>query len=101
MHFRYNPEKNALLLRERGIGFDQIIEEIENGKLLQITYHHNQTLYPKQKIFHVQCLDKVYLVPYIVESDGSIFLKTVYPSRKATKKLLTISKEGHNESQSQ
>lgn len=88
MKFRYNLDKNALLLKNRGIGFDQIIEEITNGNLLKITLHHNQKLYPNQKIFHVKCLEKVYLVPYITEENGSIFLKTLYPSRKATKELL-------------
>lgn len=77
-----------MLLAQRGLGFEEIIEEISNGNLLQITNHHNQKLYPNQKIFHVRCLAKVYLVPYIIEENGSFFLKTLYPSRKATKKFL-------------
>jgi uncharacterized DUF497 family protein len=87
MKFKYNHEKNGKLIFERGIGFEEIIEEISNSNLLEITNHHNQTTYPNLKILHVRCLDKVYLVPYILEEDGSIFLKTLYPSRKATKKL--------------
>ncbi len=87
MKFRYNQDKNAKLILERGIGFEEIIEEIINGHLIKITNHHNQTIYPNQKILHVICLDAVYLVPYVIEQDGSIFLKTLYPSRKATKEF--------------
>ncbi len=88
MKFRYNPEKNAKLILERGIGFNEIIEEIANGNLLDITTHHNQEFYPNQKILHIRCLAKVYVVPCVVEKNGTLFLKTLYPSRKATKKLL-------------
>lgn len=89
MKFRYNQDKNAKLIAERGIGFEEIIIEISNGNLLDITTHHNQDLYTNQKIMHVRCLDKVYLVPYVLEEDGTLFLKTLYPSRKATKKWLS------------
>lgn len=88
MKFRYNHGKNAKLIAERNIGFKEIITEIANGNILSITAHHNSDLYPNQKIMHVRCLDKVYLVPYIIEEDGTIFLKTLYPSSKATKKWL-------------
>jgi hypothetical protein len=89
MKFRYNHEKNAKLIAERGVSFDEIIEEIAMGNLIQITSHYNQELYPHQKILHVKHFDMVYLIPYVVEENGTIFLKTIYPSRKATKKLLT------------
>ncbi len=88
MKFRYNQDKNAKLLLERGIGFEEIIEEIANGNLVKITNHHNKEIYPNQKILHVICLDKVYLIPYVIEENGTIFLKTLYPSRKATKALI-------------
>lgn len=90
MEFRYNLQKNVKLIQERGIGFEEIIEEIANGNLIQITNHHNKQEYPNQRILHVKCLDKIYLVPYVIEGKGMIFLKTLYPSRKATKRLLSI-----------
>lgn len=89
MKFSYNPDKNAKLILERGIGFEEMIEEISNGHLVKITNHHNQALYPNQKILHILCLDVVYLVPYVIEEDGTIFLKTLYPSRKATKEFFS------------
>jgi len=88
MKFRYNQEKNVNLLNERGIGFEEIIQEIADGNLLCITSHHNIKNYPTQKIMHVRVLNQVYIIPYITEEDGTIFLKTLYPSRKATNKHL-------------
>lgn len=88
MQFRYNTDKNVQLLAERGIGFEEIIEEINNGNLVTVKKHHNQEKYPKQNIMYVRCLGQIYLVPYVVEQGGTIFLKTLYPSRKATKLFL-------------
>lgn len=88
MRFRYNEVKNSHLLKERNIGFEEIIKEIEGGNIIEIIEHHNKEKYPAQKIMLVSCLGKIYCVPYIKEKDGSVFLKTLYPSRKATKKYL-------------
>ncbi len=85
MKYRYSFEKNALLLATRKIGFEEIIHGIERGNLLEIVAHPNQELYPSQKIMFVRLLDEVYVVPFVMEKDGTIFLKTLYPSRKARK----------------
>lgn len=87
--FRYNHEKNTKLLLERNIGFDEIIQSINDGNLLGIRLHYNQAKYKGQKIFYVRITDQVYVVPYEKEDDGTIFLKTLYPSRKAKKEFLT------------
>lgn len=86
MNFNYNHEKNAKLLEKRGLGFGEIIQFIVEGNLIRVTNHHNAQEYPNQKIMHVKVLDQIYLVPYIIEENGTIFLKTLFPSRKATKK---------------
>jgi len=83
-HFNWNPEKNQLLLRERGISFERIVFEIASGNELVVLEHPNQEKYPGQKISMVQVEDYVYAVPFI-ETDLEIFLKTIIPSRKATK----------------
>jgi len=44
----------------------------------------SQQKYPGQKILMVQVDDYVYAIPFM-ESDTEIFLKTIIPSRKATK----------------
>lgn len=86
MKFRYNEDKNISLLEERGIGFEEIIDEIGNGHLLDIVEHHNQSEYSHQRIMQVLSNGQIYCVPYVKEQDGAYFLKTVYPSRKARKK---------------
>jgi uncharacterized DUF497 family protein len=77
MKFRYNLEKNAKLIAERGVGFEEIIEEIARGNLIRIANHHNQELHPNQKILHVKHCNKIYLVPYVMEENNTIFLKTL------------------------
>ena len=73
---------------KRGVSFDMIVEAIERGNLLDDIPHPNQELYPHQRIFIVKLANYVYEVPY-VESNSEKFLKTLFPSRKATKKYLT------------
>lgn len=93
MNFKYNHEKNAELLRIRGIGFEEIIQSIADGNLLDIRIHHNQDKYPNQEIMYVRILKEVYAVPYVKEREDTIFLKTLFPSRKARKELVVIQKQ--------
>lgn len=51
------------------------------------TVHPNKEKYPNQRMFVVRIDDYAWLVPY-VENDAEFFLKTVIPSRKATKQYL-------------
>jgi uncharacterized DUF497 family protein len=82
--FSWNAEKNQLLQQERGISFERIVFEIANGNELGIVDHPNQDKYPGQKIAMVQVDDYVFAVPF-VDSAEEIFLKTIIPSRKATR----------------
>ena len=88
MNFRYNYEKNSQLLKTRGIGFEEIIQAISEGNLLDIRKYPNERKYPNQNIFYVRLLEEVYAVPFIKEKDGNIFLKTLFPTRKARKEFL-------------
>ena len=85
--FNYNKDKNQQLQQERGISFDNIIQAIEQGNLLDVIKHYNPDKYPNQKIFIVKMDDYAYLVLFM-ENDLEIFLKTIIPSRKMTKKYL-------------
>ncbi|MCI4406360.1 MAG: toxin [Sulfuricurvum sp.] len=80
----YGAEKNELLKQSRGIGFEEIIAVIENGKVLDVYDHPDQQNYLGQKIYVVEALDYVYLVPFVRDEKG-VFLKTIIPSRKAKK----------------
>jgi hypothetical protein len=46
--------------------------------------HPDQENYPGQKIYFVIVEEYIYLVPHVVEKDY-VFLKTIIPSRKATR----------------
>lgn len=85
--FRWSPEKNETLKAERGISFEGVVVSIESGGLLDILTHPNQSKYPGQRFLVVVCDNYVYLVPF-VEEDEYFFLKTVIPSRKATRDYL-------------
>ena len=84
--FEWDDEKNSLLKRERYICFEDVITSLDNGKLLDIVKN------PSAKREGQYCLiieigNYAYVVPF-VKNENSFFLKTIYPSRKQTKKYL-------------
>jgi hypothetical protein len=85
--FLWNVEKNTLLKAERQVSFEEVVLYIEMGFLLDVLEHPNQEKYKGQKIFVVQVDNYVYLVPFS-ETESEVFLKTIIPSRKATRKYL-------------
>ena len=85
--FDWNAEKNQELIVERGISFEEVVFFVQEGNLLDDLKHPNEKKYPRQRIFIVNIDNYAYLVPYVEETD-EIFLKTIIPSRKATKQYL-------------
>lgn len=85
--FGWNENKNALLKIQRGVSFDDVVAALGSGNLFDNSNHPNPDRYPNQKIYIVEIRDYAYIVPY-VEDKEKIFLKTIFPSRKATKKHL-------------
>ncbi|ABK98574.1 BrnT family toxin [Pelobacter propionicus] len=90
----WNSDKNVALKIERGVSFEEVLVAISQGALLDVVIHPNEEKYQNQRIFIVRIRGYAYLVPF-VETDGEIFLKTVIPSRNATKRY--ISKGKNNE----
>lgn len=84
-YFDWNKDKNTLL--EIEISFEEVSIAIESGNLLDVLEHPNKKRYPNQKIFVVNIRNYAYLIPF-VEDGKKIFLKTIIPSRKATKKYI-------------
>jgi hypothetical protein len=84
MRFEWSPKKNEHLKAERSISFERIIFHLSKGDVWRTAPHPDQKKYPGQRIYFVVVDDYVYLVPHIVEKDY-IFLKTIIPSRKATR----------------
>lgn len=85
--YDWNPDKDAILQTLRGLGFDDIVKSINAGGLIDTVPHQNPAKYPGQKIYIVKINEYCWTVPF-VETEEKIFLKTIYPSRLATKKYL-------------
>ena len=80
----WSPDKNQQLIEERGISFEDVVYYLQQGALLDDIEHPDSDKYPNQRIFVISIDGYVHLVPY-VEDRKEIFLKTIIPSRKATK----------------
>lgn len=86
--FDWNDEKNEMLERIRGISFEEVMVQIQNGGVLDIIRHPKGDRYPDQNIIVLNIDGYVWLVPY-VKTRGVRFLKTIIPSRKATREYLS------------
>jgi hypothetical protein len=85
--YRWPSDKNEKLQADRGVTFEQLIVARESGGLLDVVAHPNSRKYPRQLVFVVAVEGYAYLVPF-VEEDEYYFLKTIIPSRKATRLYL-------------
>lgn len=85
--YDWDKEKNEKLKEEREISFDDIVNAIQEKRVLDVINHPNKRKYPGQKVYVIAINDYVYIVPF-VESEEKYFLKTIFPSRKMTKKYL-------------
>lgn len=82
--FRWNHDKNERLKVDREISFEEIVLALEDDGPVDILRHPNESKYPNQRILVVCFKGYVYLVPFVEEADY-YFLKTIIPSRKATR----------------
>ena len=85
--FRWSPDKNDVLKQERGVSFEDITVAVEAGGLLEIVPHQNPAKYPRQRIMVVEVAGYAFLVSFVEEEDH-FFLKTIIPSRKATRDFI-------------
>jgi uncharacterized DUF497 family protein len=84
MRYEWDPKKNEWLKKERNISFEKIVFHLSRGDVWRVADHPDQESYPGQRIYFVVVEKYIYLVPHIVEGEF-VFLKTIIPSRKATK----------------
>jgi len=75
---KWNILKSERLKRTRGVSFEEII----GSKFIAVKKHPSKN---KQHIMLFKYKRYIWIVPY-VEDAGTIFLKTLYPSRKYTKR---------------
>ena len=75
----WDDEKNQKLQLERNISFEQISEIILRKEYLDILENPSR---PNQQVFVVKLNDYIHSVPFIIDGQSNIVLKTAYPSRK-------------------
>ena len=92
-HYSWDNEKNRRLKAERHVSFEEVVYYIQRDQLLDIVEHPNPERYRGQRIFIIRINDYAYLVPF-VETEQEVFLKTIIPSRKATRKYLKGNRDG-------
>jgi uncharacterized DUF497 family protein len=78
----WDPEKYKKLEEERGILLDEIAEIILRKDYIRIIKNKSK---PWQRIFVVEYKNYIHLVPYVIDEEQNIFIKTAYPSRKYMK----------------
>ncbi|MDX9796661.1 MAG: toxin [Arcobacteraceae bacterium] len=81
---RWNEEKNQLLILQRGLSFEAVLEKLERGEIIAKKTHPNKEKYPNQEIFVLKLDGYICYVPF-VENEQEIFLKSIIPSRKFNK----------------
>ncbi|PIQ91549.1 MAG: toxin [Parcubacteria group bacterium CG11_big_fil_rev_8_21_14_0_20_39_22] len=84
-YYDWDDTKNQWLKQNRGVSFEEVVMLIESNNLLDLI--SNTSKYPGQRVFVIDIEGYAYLVPF-VEEGQRIFLKTLFPSRKATKKYI-------------
>ena len=74
---RWNLLKSERLKKTRGVSFEEILQ----ARLVAVQKHPKKE---RQKVMLFEYKGYIWVVPF-VESEGEIFLKTLYPSRVFTK----------------
>lgn len=90
---RWDKEKDEWLQANRDIGFELAALRVASGEILDLTANPNKTRYPHQRVYILEFHGYAYLVPF-VETEDEIFLKTIIPSRLATKRYLSGGEHG-------
>lgn len=91
MDIEWNDEKNTELKGRFGFGFERILVALSEGALLDNRVHPNTDQYGHQRQLIVEIDAYAWIVPF-VESGDAVFLKTMFPSRKATRRYLERTK---------
>ena len=84
MRYEWDSQKNEWLKKDRDISFEKIVFHLSQGDVWKVADHPDQENYPGQRIYFVIVEGYVYLVPHVAETEY-VFLKTIIPSRKATR----------------
>lgn len=87
-NFDWNEEKNKKIKAERGVSFEDIIIAITQERVITVEKLKTKK-HLNQKAYIVRIREYVYVVPFVIDKKKNThFLKTIFPSRKRTKKYL-------------
>ena len=79
MQIHWDEVKNKNLIAERGLSLDTFASLILENKYYDILKNPSR---PEQKIFIIPFQNYTYVVPFVIDKDLNIVIKTVFPSRK-------------------
>ena len=83
MDIIWDKNKNDFLILTRNISFEEIAEKIINNEYIDII---ENPVRENQQYFIMSIKDYIWLIPFIIDEDENIILKTAFPSRKFNKK---------------
>ena len=83
MNIIWDDEKNRKLKKERKLSFEEIERLILERKYIDILKHPK---HPGQNVFIVPIKGYIHAVPFMLDGENNIVLKTAFPSRKFHKK---------------
>ena len=83
----WSIEKNQQLLETRGVSFEDVVSAMERNGVLDDIPHPNQLRYAHQRVLIIEIEGYACHVLYVVDGD-TMFLKTIFPSRKAQRLIL-------------
>jgi len=79
MKIIWDNQKAEKLLRERDISIEAIADMLMRNEFLEILENPR---HPDQMMFIISYKEYTHAVPFIIDAEGRVVLKTVYPSRK-------------------
>jgi uncharacterized DUF497 family protein len=75
----WDEKKNKKLIAERGLSFELVSELILEKEYVAVL---ENTAREGQYIFLIPIDEYIHVVPFVIDEDDNIILKTIYPSRK-------------------
>jgi uncharacterized DUF497 family protein len=79
MNIIWDNEKNKILKKDRHISFEEIETLILAKKYIEILKHPKR---PVQRVFILPIKGYIHAVPFVLDDNNNIILKTAFPSRK-------------------
>lgn len=83
MNIIWDKEKNDWLLVNRNISLEEISEKIINKEYLDIIENPAKE---NQQCFVIKIKEYIWIIPFIIDRESNIVLKTAFPSRKYNKR---------------